>query len=232
MVARYGKKRLSRRPRRYRRRNMRLSRKTRLTQGKVYAFKRSCQLSPFVFQDGSWQQSTGGNAISNDSSLVIDKGIFKFRLSDLPNYTDFTNMYEQFKITGVKLRFIPNFGTESSSTASAYTEAFAYCIDRGANDYVNTAITFDGLLEHQDVKIRTSQRGTINLWIGAPSAHQPADAVIQSAYVRPWLDSDQTSSVNVDHHGLKFAFQTVRPTANANRFKVYATYYVKCRNPQ
>lgn len=232
----YRRTRMSRRrpiKRRYKRRTgmRRMTRPGMLRQGKVYSFKRTCRLTPYWYDGENWSAFTGGNTITNDNTVTNYAGIFKFKLYDLPQYSDFTSLYEQFKITGVKLRFIPMLGTESSALATSQTRTVAVCIDRGANDYVNAQPTFDELLANQDVKLRNSQK-PFSIWIGTPTAHQPADATTQTAYVKPWLDSDIGSSVFVDHHGLKFAFQESVPTANAVYFRVYATYYIKCRNPQ
>lgn len=219
-----------RKPRRGLRKRMTTSR---LTQGKIYSYKRTCQLTPYVYSSGAgWAAGGSGNVITNDTAQNLYEGIFKFRLADLPGYTDFTNLYEQFKITGVKLRFVPFYGTESSSLTTSYMEPMAYCIDRGANDQTTSSFGFNSLLENQDVKIRTSQRGVFSVWIGKPCAHQPADSNNQVAYARPWLDTELGGSSFVDHHGLKFSWQTLRPSENSVRYKVYATYYIKCRNPQ
>lgn len=231
----YRRTRMSRRrpiKRRYKRRGLRrMTRPGMLRQGKIYSFKRTCRLIPYWFDGENWSAYTGGNIITNDNSVTNYAGIFKFKLYDLPQYSDFTSLYEQFKITGVKLRFIPFFGTESSAFPGSQTRSVALCIDRGANDYVLAQPTFDELLANQDVKLRNTQK-PFSIWIGSPTAHQPADAVAQTAYVKPWLDSDIGNSVFVDHHGLKFAFQeSVAPTY-ACGFRVYATYYIKCRNPQ
>lgn len=201
-----------------------------LTQGKLYKFKRTCQAKPFYFDGENWAQY-GFNFVSNAASAPAISGIFKFRLEDVPNATDFTQLYEQFKITGVKLLFVPYLGTESSSGALTLTDTMAMCIDRGANDLAVSNPSFNSLLENQDVKLRNSQR-PFKLWIGTPTYHQPADGLAQGSYKSGWLDSEIVGSRNVDYHGVKFAFQTTQLEANAQYFRVYATYYITCRNPQ
>lgn len=210
----------------------RLMRKPRvLNQGKLYKFKRTCQALPWYWNGTEWLQM-GDNYFSNSTTRPAVTGIFKFRLSDLPNPTDFTSLYEQFKITGVKLRFLPFAGTENSASSGApFTETCAFAIDRGANDQAVLGPTFDSLLENQDVKLRNSQKG-FSIWIGTPTYHQPADGMTQGSYKSGWLDSDISTSRNVDHHGLKWAWPLTRSDATAAYFRVYATYYITCRNPQ
>lgn len=208
---------------------------SRYRQGKIYAFKRTCQLKPFRWDSSLliWTSEGLDSTISSSSTGLNSSGIFKFRLADLPGYNDFLNLYEQYKITGVKLRFVPRIGTESTAPASTATvmAPLAYCIDRGANDQVGGPITFSSLMENQDVRIVSSLR-PFNIWIGQVTTHNSADSQVQVAYQRSWLDTQVSNSFIVDHHGLKFSFAE---TSDANRqvsFSVFATYYVKCRNPQ
>lgn len=220
------------RPTRRVRRVRRTMRSKRLTQGKVYAFKRTCQLKPWYFNSstGEWEQYTN-NRITNADTGTSITGILKFKLNDLPGATDFTSLYEQFKITGVKLRFMPYLGTESSSYSGSYTEPIALCIDRGANDQTVVSPSMNSLLENQDVKLRNTQR-PFSLWIGTPTFHQPADGGTQVSYKSGWLDSELSPSREVDFHGVKWAFDSTRPEINACFMRVFATYYIKCRNPQ
>lgn len=211
-----------------RKRRMNISRP--LTQGKLYKFKRTCQMLPHYWDGSSWSQYSS-NVISNSVTAASMSGIFKFRLEDMPNPTDFTQLYEQFKITGVKLLFVPFLGTESSDTNTVRTETMALCIDRGANDQAVANPSFNSLLENQDVKLRNSQK-PFKLWIGTPTFHQPADGLAQGSYKSGWLDSEITSSRNVDYHGVKWAFPAQRSEAQSLQFRVFATYYISCRNPQ
>lgn len=227
-MVKYGKRRVGKR-KMMRRRAYRKPR-TNLRQGKIYSFKRTCALRPFNFDGSNWAQASEA-LITNATTGTGRTGIFKFRLEDLPNPTDFTMLFEQFKITGVKLRFIPVQGTESSSTAGPYTDPLAFCIDRGANDQVFASPSFDSLLENQDVKLRNSQR-PFSLWVGTPTFHQPADGLSQGAYKSGWLDSELVNSRGVDYHGVKWAFPFSQNPERSLQFRVYATYYIKCRNPQ
>lgn len=203
------------------------------SQKKVYAFKRTCELYPYHLVDGSWAKQTANVVTSDATSPNYQDGIFKFALQDLPNYTDFTNLYENFRITGVRVQFIPMIGTSSdTATSTAYTimEPMALCIDRGANDQIGSNVSFTQLLENQDCKLRSSFK-PFSIYIAYPKAHTPADGVSQTVLTSPWLDTEVNGQV-VDHHGLKFAFQTAVPAGRHTTFRVYATYYIKCRAPQ
>ena len=68
-------------------------------ENKVYKFKRSFLLSN---NGDDWKYGpgciTGYNPI--DLTVMLDK---------LPNYTDFTSLFDSYRITGVEYRFVPHF---------------------------------------------------------------------------------------------------------------------------
>ena len=79
----------------------------------------------------SYMQVTGGTA-----NGVIAYGSFSYTgfLEDLPGYTDFTNLFDMYKITGIKVRFIPY----SSSGATAGTQ-----LSSGSAPVIHTVLDFD-----------------------------------------------------------------------------------------
>ena len=72
---------------------------------KVYSFKRMTTLSDISV--------TSASAFS---------GAFEFRLQDLPSVTDFTNLFDQYMITWIKVELVPAKDTSllSSSTATLF----------------------------------------------------------------------------------------------------------------
>jgi len=80
-------------PRQRKRRNMRTTMirpvKSSVVWSKVHSFKRNCTI----------------RTITGDGVATTQFFGFNFKLGDLPGATDFTNLYDQYKFTGVKLRF-------------------------------------------------------------------------------------------------------------------------------
>lgn len=211
--------------------SMRRPLRNRYGQGKIYSFKRTCELPPYNYEAGIWQRQAS-NVVNNNTAQLYYRGIFKFKLDDLPGFSDFTNLYENFRITGVRLRFLPYLGTEATAPATTGTvmSPLALCIDRGANDAIGVNPSFTDLLQNQDCKIYSSHK-PFSIYIAYPMAHTPADGVTQTVLTSPWLDSEVNGQV-VDHHGLKFCFQENTSVDRCVSFRVYATYYIKCRAPQ
>lgn len=203
-----------------------------LASGRIYSFKRTCQLNPYVYYSGAWaRQAT--NAVSSNNALILNAGIFKFTLSDLPNYGDFSNLYEQVRLTGVKLRFIPYCGTESGNggTNLTYMDALALCVDKQALDQASANPTFTEIIENQDARIISTQK-PFKMYIPYPTVSQPVDAATQITQRNLWLDTSRSATESIDHNGVKFCFQGTQPANQSCAFRVYATYYIKCKNPQ
>ena len=193
-----------------------------LSQGQVYNFKRTVQLTPY---SGATPFTT--NIVRNDSSL--GQGIVKCALSDLNGYTDFTNLFEQFKMTAIKLSFYPYIGdsanVSTTGSGAGNMSPLAYAVNR-SNSTTNP--TFAQLMEDQDVKVVSSQK-PFSVWINAPKFYAPADGLTIAQEKTGWLSSTD-QGFNVHHYGLRFAFDQIQTTAQVG-FRVFATYYLSCKNP-
>lgn len=157
------------------------------------------------------------------ASLVTTPAVFtgvgfNFSLTDLPNYTELTALYDFYKITGVRFRAIPYEQTEGTST-SAVTNArnapIFYAVDRSDS----TAPTNSGdILQYNDHKISNFFRG-FDIYISNPCY---ADAT--SSQRNDWV---ATSSPNVDWYGLKVGIPGTGVSAN---LYVVMTYYVSFKD--
>lgn len=196
----------------------------RLTERKLYSFKRTCELAA-----NNGTSNFGDNAIFDSSGRAA--GNFKFALSDLPSVSDFTNLFEMYKITGVKLKFIPTQGTQANATlatsAPVLMNPLAICVDRG---YTATAPTFNTLMENQDVRVMSSLK-PFKVWISGPKAYSPADGLTTASMINPWIDAGQNA---VHHYGLRYAFESNTGATNTTTvtFRVFATYYIKAKGVQ
>lgn len=197
------------------------SRKYRRTYRKRYArplaqtrIKRTCALAANI--------DTGvasDNVITN--AAARSQGYFNFSLSDLPNNGEITALYSLYKITGVKLRFIPLVGTDASAGATTFMDTFAYSIDKSVR---TVPVNQDELLEMGNCKVISAAAKPFKVWIPYPKAASTIGGT-SAAMSTPWLDSDANT---IKHYGLRYSFGQNLTTA-AVRFQVYATYYLKVR---
>lgn len=208
-------------PRRRISRRKRSLRKRRTMTGRAYRkpvgflLKRTCALAPVV---------SGGVYSSNiiQDRDIYQYGYFNFSLSDLPNNGEVTAMFNRYKLTGVKLKFIPIQGTDATAASSNLMNTLALSIDKSVR---GVPAAFDELMEAGNVKVYASALRPISVWISRPLAAATIGGS-SAMMTNPWLDSDLN---DIKHYGLRYAFKSGVPTTSATRFAVYATYYLRLR---
>lgn len=169
----------------------------------VQYFKRTAWLP-------NWLTTTAGA----DSFVGLN-----FRLSQVPNVTDFTNLYDQYKICGVKLEVIPQF--DNAQVATPATNIVTQNFHVTDYDDSTTPPNMDALMQHQDVKRVPSTR-IIKKYIKPCFASQIFNTGITSTYGarRGWIDC---ATPDTEHYGMKFGF-TSNP--NAMRYGLRMTFYL------
>lgn len=162
----------------------------------IQYFKRSVYLS--------------GNILSSTANDVFQA--LNFTLSQVPSYTDFTTLYDQYRINGIKWTLIPRGNTAEITAASGASTVF-----QGQSTGVFSAIDYDDntaptsinqLCEYQNMKMtratqlhsrylkpRVNTTGITNIGTGVTGPMMNT---------RGWLDCD---FINVPHFGLKLALQ-------------------------
>lgn len=202
-----------------RRRNMRLRRGMigrRIAQPVQY-FKRSVYLS--------------GNIVTSVTSDTFTNQFFA--LSNVPNYTEFTNLYDQYKINAVKVTLIPRGNTAEITASSGASTVF-----QGQSVGVFSVIDYDDTAalanineacQYQNMKMtRATQQHSrylkprFNL---LSITNQGTGATGASQNTRGWLDCDY---INVPHYGVKWALQQ---NVNYNlTYDVKIDYYLAFKN--
>lgn len=91
-----------------------------------------------------WRQ----NAFQLTGAGGVTLGAYTFKLSDLPNYTEFTSLYDQYKINKVQVTFIPKING-AMLNAGAQLPVIHSMID--SSDATPPA-TLAEMMENEDVK--------------------------------------------------------------------------------
>jgi len=176
---------------------------------KVYLFKRFT----------SELNGTGGIIINNINPTV---GTFTFRLSDLPNYTEYTSLYDMYKINAVKITFVPqmtqNISLSTVNNPSAYAK-FLTAIDY--ND--SSPVPLDDLRQYQSCKwttiLRPHKRFLRPRIVDRGATYTPG---------RPWISCDAPSQ---EHFCLKYAIDPMDSTvSNTMTYTLEAKYYLSFKN--
>lgn len=171
------------------------------------------------------QLSTYSNAANTDDLEAIS-----FQLSDLPGYSQFTNLYDQYRFVAVKAEFIPmnlpvtylNVSVIVPTCPILYT-----CIDL---DDATIPGTNQIVEEHESVTCHGAfTPATTNKYIRwlrpacAPEMYQTGGFGGYASKQLQWLD---TASSAVQHYGLKWWVYAATNTP-AYKYNVTLTYYLQ-----
>lgn len=143
---------------------------------------------------------------------------YNFSLNDMPGYTEFTALYDFYKVNRVKFKLIP-YQTESNSVTSLNNAAHVpifYCVDTSD---ATAPTSVNEVCEYNDHKIA-------NLYRGFTCYFKPKFADSTSAPRDGWV---ATSSPSTNWYGLKLA---IPPTAYSMTFYVIWTVYISCKDPK
>lgn len=147
-------------------------------------------------------------------------GVIQFNLSQLPNHTEFTQLYDQYKIKGVKVKLVPKYN--SVDITSPGSTQLLTVIDY---DDANAPTTINDLLQYQNMKMTTSNRIHGRYLVPRSNTEVSNSGLgVASAPKRQWLDCGYPT---VQHHGIKYG--VVAP-ANDTKFDLYITYYLAFKN--
>lgn len=199
---------LRRRPRRVVRRMRRMPMRRRLTRRRpIHLFKRTFTPTPITVPT-----ATGAS------------GGFDFKLTDLNNYTEFTNLYDQYKIVSVRLEFQSPFTNNPMTNAGVVIPEMYTAIDR--NDITAPAFRQD-ILEYETQRHSPlTRRHTRYFKVNCNTLLFDSNNVdTKGTKFGQWID---TADDQVPHFGLKYwidggagADFDVSPTF---------TYYFQCRS--
>lgn len=200
------------RPRRRRRQNkLRMPRP--LSSNNIMSFKRVVELPSITTNN----VTTGLGAIS-------------FKLSDLPNYTEFTGLFDEYCIKMIKVVIIPPTNAYTTSTASLPTTIynnpnFYTVID---NDDALTPGSLNDLFQYDTFRMHRGMN-TIKRYF-KPAIADTVYGGISGAYSvkkNQWLDA---AYPGVEHYALKWAVDPMYVGATIDlTYRVYATYYFQCK---
>lgn len=81
------------------------------------------------------------------TGLVSNFGVFNFSLNDIPNYTEFTTLFDLYKIEAVEIEWIPEYTelTDAALVSNAVNVYFNSAIDPAGN----TPASVDDVLQYR-----------------------------------------------------------------------------------
>lgn len=199
----------------------------------VYYFKRKTNfLYDWLANVGVTQMVQGATGSPTSYNLA-------FRLSDVPGYTDFTNMYDQYRLRAVKLNLLPIGNVSSSNTTGSPTgPAGNYAIRCfSAFDSNHDSIGITGATAVQQIQEYQNSKWTpynrIHKRYFKPkvvfATTAGGTAAANMAGKQPWL---QCANPSANHYGLPVVIDDSGWPAGSLLYKIEATYYMQFARPK
>ena len=158
------------------------------------------------------------------NNLTGLQGAITFRLSNVPGVTDFTNLYDEYKICGVKVRFIPRTNMANTSLLAGdvppYNARFLSAVDFNDNSPPTNA---DEIRQYENCKV------TPLLVEHERYIDKPLFLNTTGQNVNDWIS---TGSATTLHYGMKYFVEPTNTSAAANNFTytIELIYYLCFRN--
>lgn len=173
----------------------------------IYRFKRS-------FFVNSYLTATAGA----DTPAAVS-----FTLNGVPNASEFTGLYDQYRINAVKLRLMPR-GNSSELAPGNICSLFSVI------DYDDATVPTGGvnqLVQYQSLKVTRSDKEHVRYFkprinVGAINA---ITGISNKMNTKGWLDCDVSTT---EHYGLKFVVE--RPPTGTVVYDAIVTLYLAFKN--
>lgn len=197
-----------------RRRRIRLRRRPgvargmRIRRNPVYSFVRTKQLTSINLQTAS-------------DTL----GRITFQLDNLDNYTEFTNLFQQFRILGVKLTFVP-YVTSNDANPIATTYVMPNIHTVIDHDDSGTPANLAEIMQFRNHRMTRLNR--VHSRYIKPSILMSAyETALTSAYIPKWKQWVSTDDYTTPHYGLKYF---IDQSSTALTIRVFAKFYFQCKD--
>lgn len=188
--------------------------------GKIHRFKRTFFNSLQVDSTGLVSFFNFANANTTPSSAGAHL------LNNLPQFTEFTTLFDQYKITGVKAKFI--FTRNNADLGTAYE--LPQLITVNDFDDGNTLTVRDDYCQYESFKVTRLDKPVTIFY-----KPKVATAIFNGAFTgyaqagtAPWID---VATPGAQYYGLKWAVDCTDAAAvHLGTLDVYFTYYLAFRD--
>jgi len=170
----------------------------------IHHFKR-------IYQGSAISASASGNTL----------GALAFTFNSLPNHTEFSHLFDEYRMNAIRISLIPNF---TGSDINPYTTAQSLpniwsIIDH--NDSVAPS-TLNELLQYPNCKM--TRGNSIHTRVFKPSCLTDVAAITSGVKYKQWIN---IADSNIPHYGFKYFVDQTQN--NIGTWRVFVTYYFSCK---
>lgn len=158
-------------------------------------------------------------------------GAYTFALNKLPNYTEFTALFDRYRICGVLVEFMPAVDSFSTEAGVSMTN-FALPQVRTIIDHTEDGVPTDFNEMYQYKNCKMTQGNRIHKRFLKPAVLTSAfESTIATAYIPKWKQWITTDDPATPHYCLKYGINALPSAAMGTMtYRVYATYYLQCKD--
>lgn len=189
-------------------------------------------MRPFAFKRQQYWAFQTPNTVTTSGFWVN----YYFSLQQMPDYTEVTNLFDEYKISAMRIRLVPRsteVGTDQALAGSFPKTTVAVCYDnKSALTNYNSPpsgaynqATFNNFLEQG--RVRTANRGSIRDVV----IYQPYMTMYDSSR-QQWIRSHwlSTSITSQNHQCCNVFFMSPNFGTWFDSYDVYVTWYIQARN--
>jgi len=147
-----------------------------------------------------------------------------YALNSIPNHAEFTALYDQYKITGVKVKYLPRGNSSDVNSGNQLSSLFTV-ID---TDDSQVPTSIDQLTQYQSVKMCRSSQSLTRYWkpkFNLAAVNTILGGTVGKMNTTGWIDvTDDT----VQHFGMKGALTSF--AGNTVVYDMIVTLYLAFKN--
>ncbi len=153
------------------------------------------------------------------TSVTGASGGYSFSLSNLSNSTDFSNLFDQYRISQITVSFIPNY---IQANVPLYT-AFDY-------DDASTPPNLLVMFEKESCRISEANQ-IVERTFNPRVLREVYVSTVSTGYetaISPWIDSQNDT---VQHYGFKYYIAPLPTSGLTNTYEVNVDMIIQGKNP-
>lgn len=161
------------------------------------------------------------------NTIPLSDTTFNFnpQLSDVPDHSDFTKLFDQYRISGATFKLIPRFNVVGAEPAGVTPPPPSQVMT--AFDYDGAGpTTMNAILQYETLK--TTRGMSVHTRFLKPAILAMAyQNTVSTAYVPKWNQFIDTVNDAVPHYGL---YGLIPQIGMTYQYDLHATYHIQCKN--
>lgn len=169
-------------------------------------------------------------SIFYENLIIVPSGTpqgyaFEQLFSQLPNVTDFTNLYDSYLIKKIVVKMIPKISQHNLATTTTGNSDLPQVHSAIDYDDAVTPTSVNQLVEYQSHKMTRGNQ--VHTRVLVPRVELTSNGTANAPKAFQWLDCDSTA---VPHRGIKWWFNAPQSAGCTVYYDMLVKVYFSCKN--